>query len=419
MDLYRLDTVMQHYDWGQPGAISAMAGRPVTADAPPEAELWMGTHPRGMSIAATAEGAVPLGELVARSPEEMLGARARSISARSGTEEGLPFLLKILAAERALSVQAHPSRAQAVAGFDREERAGTPRDARDRNYRDRNHKPELLMALTPFAAMCGFRPLDELAEEMRAVTASIVAAGARGVAAALETFWTRPTWELWRDIQPAILNPAASERETLAAGVAAYADVRTTTPDAPASHRDRYAWVGELMRQFPGDPGLLAPLVLNVLTLRPGEAVFLPEQTLHAYLHGVGVEIMANSDNVLRSGCTSKHVDAAELVDVVRFEALAPMRFAPGERYAPPAEEFELRLVARATTVRKSDGPAIVLALGGEVGVSTAATTVRLRPTESAFIPHATDAFAVAPSSNGARLAIAAIPGALDGDAGR
>ena len=325
--IHRLENPVQHYAWGSRTAIPELLGLPSPAGEP-WAELWMGAHAVGTSRIRAREGSEPLAAYIARDPEAVLGGAVAQHFAGA-----LPFLFKVLAAAAPLSIQAHPSLAQARDGFARESRAGIALDAPERCYRDANHKPELICALTPFHALNRFREPREIADRFAAlgepaIAAAVAALQARadrdGVAAFFAALWT-------------LAEPA---RRALVARAVAWA--RGRADDSAAR------WVGALAAAYPGDIGVVAPLLLNVVELAPGEAMFLPAGELHSYLEGTGIEIMANSDNVLRGGLTAKHVDVAELLRTLSFrtgaiERLRPRPGAVGEGvYDTPAEEFAL-----------------------------------------------------------------------------
>ena len=328
--IVRLENPVQHYAWGSHTAIPELLGRPSPAPEP-WAELWMGAHPMATSRVVGAGESLPLDAYVARDPEAVLGA---ATAARF--ERKLPFLFKVLAAAEPLSIQAHPSLAQAREGFERENRAGIPLDAPQRCYRDALHKPELICALTPFHALNRFREPREIVErfaalDVTALAEPLAALRARldreGLAAFFRVLWT--------------LEEAA--RSAAIAGAVEWA--RSRGSGDPAA-----GWIDVLARRHPGDIGVLAPLLLNVVELAPGEAVFLPAGELHSYLEGVGIEIMANSDNLLRGGLTPKHVDVPELLRTLVFRAgpverLRPQLVAGEGRYATPAEEFALAVL--------------------------------------------------------------------------
>jgi mannose-6-phosphate isomerase len=281
--ILRLVGRIRTYDWGSPTAIYDLLGDAATGQ--PAAELWFGTHPSGPSTVATRHGPRPAVEVVG----------------------ALPFLLKVLAADKALSLQVHPDMAQARAGFAGEERSGVPRDAAQRRYRDPNHKPELIVALTPFRALAGIRdPRRTLAvvhglghPPLEAAFAPLGRNPATGAAAVLRTLLTMPADQA---------HAVTSGLITAAAGIGPRADPAVAAA-ADLVHR--------LAAAHPGDVGIAAALLLNDVALRPGEALFQPARLLHAYVHGVGIEIMATSDNVLRGGLTPKHIDVDELLRVL------------------------------------------------------------------------------------------------------
>jgi mannose-6-phosphate isomerase len=341
MDLLPLTNPIQHYAWGSPTAIPELLGRH-DLEGRPCAELWMGAHPKAPSAVdsdsrSAASGGVgkrDLLSLIEEDPTRVLGA---DVAARFGGR--LPFLFKVLAAERALSIQAHPRKDQAEEGFAREDAAGIPRDAANRNYRDDNHKPELICALSEFWALRGFRPIPEIVEEFRGI------AGLRDAAADLGR---DPTADgLSRFFRTLMSLPDAERAETVRAAVD-LAQRKAAETGAPP----RYGWTTTLFEQYGEDIGVLASLYLNCIRLEPGQGLFLPAQTLHAYLSGTGVEIMANSDNVLRGGLTSKHIDVQELLSSLEFSDDAPVVLQPEpteasclRRFDTPAAEFELSRV--------------------------------------------------------------------------
>lgn len=329
------------YAWGSRTAIAEFTGRPAPT-AHPEAELWLGAHPGDPAWLETAGGETSLLDAVSSDPQGQLG---ESVRARFG--DALPFLVKVLAADEPLSLQAHPSPAQAVEGCRREDQLGVPVNSPTRNYRDRSHKPELLVSLGEFHALAGFRPVARTVELMRALAVSdldpFVAllsgqADAEGLRALFTTWITAPQSDL--DVLiPAVLDGAVHY-------------IRSGSLEFGAETRTLL----ELGERYPGDAGVLAALLLNRVTLKRGEGIYLRAGNLHSYLHGVGVEVMANSDNVLRGGLTPKHVDVPELLRVLDFtpadeSTLRPDTFRDGIEtvYQTPAPEF-------ATSVLKLEG---------------------------------------------------------------
>jgi mannose-6-phosphate isomerase len=315
------------YAWGSRTAIAGLLGRPVPAPHP-EAELWMGAHPGDPSKI----GDRSLIELIDADPAGQLGP---AVARRWGNR--LPYLLKVLAAEEPLSLQAHPSLEQAQTGFAREERLEIPRDAPNRNYPDPTPKPELICALTEFHALAGFRDPQRTVKLLRAVETPALAPYVELLAEQPNSAGLRALFTTWITLpQPALDR---LEPELLDACVAHVRDHGEFELECRT--------ILQLGEGYPGDAGVLAALLLNRLALAPGEAIFLPAGNLHAYLHGVGVEILANSDNILRGGLTPKHVDVPELLRVLDFTC-GDMPVLRGEQqgrrwvYRTTAPEFEL-----------------------------------------------------------------------------
>ncbi|MFB7472761.1 mannose-6-phosphate isomerase, class I [Kitasatospora sp. NPDC056184] len=375
----KLVNTVRPYAWGSVTALPELLGQEPTGE--PQAELWMGAHPGDPSRADRGDGQRRLDELIAADPEGELGAAS---VARFGP--ALPFLLKVLAPGIPISIQAHPSLDQARAGFAAENALGIPSDAPHRNYRDANHKPELICALGDFDGLCGFR---------RPAGAAALLAGL-GVPA----------------LEPVIaLLGAGEESEALSRALAAV--LTLSGPEAAEAVRDTaealdkaaaedpagpYAPYTRIARDFPGDVGLIAGLLLNHVRLRDGEALYLGAGVPHAYLHGVCVELQANSDNVLRAGLTPKHIDVPELLRVVEFASCSPEPLrpvavdgTPGEELYPvPIDEFRLSrfvLDGRERTV-DGDAPQILLCTAGAVRLTAAdGAVLELARGESAFLP--------------------------------
>ena len=370
-----LTGTIRPYAWGSTTFIPQLLGEEPTGQ--PHAELWLGAHP---SASAVVDGR-PLDQLIAEDPVAVVGQPAVDAFG-----EGLPFLLKVLSAAKPLSLQAHPSRAQAEAGHAREEAAGVPADAPHRLYKDRWPKPELLCALVESEALCGFRRPGETF----ALFQRLGAAEALELVAPLAEE-SLPEPDRLAAVFARLLRLDEAERVAVRAVSAAAARVGAEA-DEDLQLFARTA--RELGEHFQDDPGILAALLLNRVTLRPFEAVYLPAGNLHAYLNGGGVEIMANSDNVMRGGLTPKHVDVRELLDILDFTPgfpglVEPVEEAPGRwRYPTPAPEFALwRLEPRETTV-ELPAPAsgrVLLVTDGAVTV-TAAEELRLQRGQAALL---------------------------------
>lgn len=357
----RLTCSLKNYAWGSRTALAELAGRP-SPSAQPEAELWVGAHPEGPSSLSREGAARSLAEVIAADPERELGARL----ARCGVT-ALPFLLKLLAAGRPLSLQAHPDRATAALGFAREEASGLPISDPRRSYKDALDKPELVVALGPFRALAGLRePAAVLAELGRLAP---------------------PRAEPWLDPMVAALVEGHLARALELAFSLAAAH--------PAEHQrfaSAHPRLAELASLCPGDPGVLAAWLLEPHTLARGEALFLGPRVLHAYLGGLAVEVMRASDNVLRGGLTDKHVDLVELARVLDVRPggaarVAARRLAEGHaRYAPPTDAFALERLEPGDRALELEGPALVVCVRERVGLRAGQRALELGPTEAAFV---------------------------------
>lgn len=374
------------YAWGSRTAIARIQGRPVPSPGP-EAELWMGAHPLAPARLVRDGASITLADLVARHGDRELGP---AVTARFGAR--LPFLLKVLAADRPLSLQAHPTNAQARAGFDDEERRGVPRDAPHRNYKDAAHKPELILALTPFDALCGFRRVSQ-------TLALFDTLAVPGLAPVLAPLHAAPNGSGLAATLPALLSMAPDVAGPLVEATVA----------ACAMHAGPFAreceWAVRISRLYPRDPGVLVALLLNLVHLEPGESIYLEAGHLHAYLEGVGIEIMASSDNVLRGGLTTKHVDVAELLNVLTFSdgpvpVLRPRAIDGVEDvFDTPAAEFRLSRIHLSghPVDRRVHGPEILFCLEGSVRLEPddGTTGVELGRGTAAFVPASTGRYAL------------------------
>ena len=366
-----LENPVRPYAWGSRTVIAELRGEP-TPSPHPEAEMWLGAHPGDPSHLVGRDGRrTSLLDAVRSDPEGLLGAD-RSVK-WSGN---LPYLLKVLAADEPLSLQAHPSAAQAAEGFARENAAGIPVDAPTRNYRDASHKPELICALTEFHALVGFREIPQTLALLRALDVAELAPHVALLAAEPDAAGLRALFTTWITLPQSVLDRAVPALQT--------ACVRLAQQGREFAREARMAL--ELSERYPGDAGVLAALLLNLVVLAPGEALYLPAGNLHAYLSGAGVELMANSDNVLRGGLTSKHVDVAELLRVLDFTPHTPpvlhgVDDGGWERYDTDAAEFLLRRLEGAPEGRPvavpAGGPRILLCTRGSALVRAAADPSR------------------------------------------
>ena len=373
-----LDPLVQPYAWGSRIAIAALQGRQAPS-AQPEAELWMGAHPSAPSGVERGGVRTTLDAVIAADPAGELGAaRATRFGGR------LPFLLKVLAAEKALSIQVHPSREQAEAGFREETERGLPPGDKARNYVDDWPKPEMLCAMTPFEVLAGMRTAADAAEllrelgvcELAPVAADLAAAAVpEALTAALGRVLSWPAAD-----QAALIASVAAACERLAATDSGYAPACRAIVKVAADH--------------PGDLGIVAALLLRHVVLRPGEAVFLAAGGLHSYLHGTGVELLANSDNVVRAGLTGKHIDVPEVLKLTDPEVAVPViepRSLGGGVFAydSPAPEFRLYRagLSAAAVALPGDGPRLVLCAEGSLTLRSAAGgELTARRGESCFL---------------------------------
>jgi mannose-6-phosphate isomerase len=361
-----LKNTVQEYAWGSRHFISQLLGQP-SPTSKPQAELWMGTHARGPSMVYADGEWSALTDVIKKAPSEVLGEFAADRFSNQ-----LPFLFKVLAASKPLSIQAHPNPAQALEGFERENSRGTALNAPHRNYRDSFHKPEVLCALTPFWALKGFRKPSEILSLFESIG------------------FSEPETAILRNDDPDALQGfftslLAMTGERLERFISTF----IAASERHASLNPVYEWALRLHREFPFDVGVLAPVFLNLMHLQPAEAVFIAAGELHSYLEGAGIELMANSDNVLRGGLTEKHVDKVELIRILDFR--------PGERriirpelrsftewiYPTEAEEFFLSRILLERGASYESPPRrsveILICVQGDVEVTDLGTGDALR----------------------------------------
>jgi mannose-6-phosphate isomerase len=326
-----LKNTIQEYAWGSTLAIPDLLGRPNTENRP-QAELWMGAHPKAPSLAYQNGNWVSLQQMISQDPEGILGNRVAQKYANR-----LPFLFKVLAAAKPLSIQAHPNKHQAQIGFQRENKQKIPLDAAERNYRDDNHKPECICALTPFWALSRFRRIPNILADLHQLNLKLIEdmlgeLNRFPTAQGLQRFYTS-LMSLRQDQKKQVVDEALKK-------------ARNAAVDRP-----EFTWMLKLANHYPEDIGVLSPFFLNLVCLEPGQALYLDAGELHAYLEGLGIELMANSDNVLRGGLTPKHVDVPELLRVLNFEGcdialLKPEASVANElTYPSAAAEFVLSVI--------------------------------------------------------------------------
>jgi mannose-6-phosphate isomerase len=415
--LLLLDNPIQNYAWGSRTSLAELLGHPASSQ--PEAELWIGAHPKAPSRLSDGRS---LHDAIAADPAGMLGATRKRFG------EQLPFLLKVLAVDAPLSLQAHPNLEQAERGFAREELAGVPLDAAARTYKDRNHKPELLCALTPFEALCGFRPPNESASLFAEL--GVTGFDSEKLDVATPAIATLDLVAELRSPAPNALAQVFSRLMTLpeAARGALTAEVLSRCERAQhegglsPAFRASVGCALALGARYPGDIGVVASLLLNHVRLEPLQAIYLEAGRLHAYVSGMGVEIMASSDNVLRGGLTPKHVDVPELIGVLRFDSppLLPTPTTPsagGEIcYETPAPEFRLSRIELLDQRFHGElrGPEILLCVEGQATVEVAqrspAAPRLLRRGQACFLPASSTSYELGGSGRVFRATVGAAP---------
>lgn len=385
--IHILKNPVQKYAWGSHSAIAELLGTRPDPDTP-QAELWMGAHSKAPSLVKVNNAWVSLEEIIAAHSDQMLG---KTVADKF--QNTLPYLFKVLAAARPLSLQAHPSLSQAREGYRRENESGLPLDAPNRNYKDGNHKPECICAMTPFWALNGFRKITEILALAERV-------GIRGLDRSLLPLRTHPNSHGLQSFFYSLMTLSPElKKET--------ADEAASKAELLAAEEPVFRWVLELAKEYPGDIGILSPLFLNLIQLQPGQAMFLPSGELHAYLEGVGIELMANSDNVLRGGLTPKHIDVQELLKVLNFEERQVQILEPNISenreyfYSGDAEEFVLSSISvNPTRVYKSSvnrSVEIMLCTSGAADITDSGNheSISLNKGTSIIIPAAVQKYVV------------------------
>ncbi|HEJ0421326.1 TPA: mannose-6-phosphate isomerase [Citrobacter koseri] len=369
--MQKLINSVQNYAWGSKTALTELYGI-ANPSQQPMAELWMGAHPKSSSRIEGADGkAVSLRDVIEHDKATLLG---ESVAKRFGE---LPFLFKVLCAAQPLSIQVHPNKHNSEMGFAKENTAGIPMDAAERNYKDPNHKPELVFALTPFLAMNAFREFSEIVSLLQPVS---------GAHTAIAHFLQEPNAERLSQLFASLLNMQGDEKSRALAVLKAALNSQQGEP---------WQTIRVISEFYPDDSGLFSPLLLNVVKLNPGEAMFLFAETPHAYLQGVALEVMANSDNVLRAGLTPKYIDIPELVANVKFVAkpadqllTTPVKHGAELDFPIPVEDFAFSLhdLSAQETAISQQSAAILFCVEGEAVLSKGEQRLVLKPGESAFI---------------------------------
>ncbi|ELY5828194.1 mannose-6-phosphate isomerase [Cronobacter turicensis] len=369
--MQKLINSVQNYAWGSKTALTELYGV-ANPEGLPMAELWMGAHPKSSSKIQDAQGQTrPLREVIDADKTALLGA---PVAERFGE---LPFLFKVLCANQPLSIQVHPNKQASEEGFARENAAGIPLDAAERNYKDPNHKPELVFALTPFLAMNAFREFSEIVSLLQPVA---------GAHTAIAHFLAEPNADRLRELFAGLLNMQGEEKSR------ALAVLKATVASQQGEPWDTIRFIAQF---YPDDSGLFSPLLLNVVKLNPGEAMFLFAETPHAYLQGVALEVMANSDNVLRAGLTPKYIDIPELVANVKFVAkpaaqllTQPEKDGAALEFPIPVEDFAFSLHDLQSQPQRlaQESAAILFCVEGEAVLSKGDERLTLKPGESAFV---------------------------------
>lgn len=371
--IYRLSNSVQEYAWGDHHSISELLGIP-NLESKPQAELWLGAHPKAPSLVLKGNEKIALDKFISRSPLSTLGEYTKN---KFGE---LPFLFKVLAAAKPLSIQAHPNLVQAKIGFDFENKQQVGLDAFNRNYKDDNHKPEIICALTPFYAMNGFRPIDQIIFNFELIS---------------DEFFKKQVIML-RENKPAEGLKNIFEAMVRCDEITKKRIITSACQVAEINHEVAFEWVMKLNKQYPGDVGVLCPLFLNVVMLQPGEAMFLEAGRLHSYLQGVGVELMANSDNVLRGGLTPKFVDVNELLKILKFEVsnlniLKPKGFLSEKFFPDFVDEFSLSTIDMSGSteyeMEQNKKPSILLCIEGSGKFFDGEEFTKFEKGQSFFVP--------------------------------
>lgn len=378
--MFLLTNPWVRYAWGSVDLLPALLHR--RPDGRPVAEIWMGAHPALPSTIEVGGEEVGLDEYIEQAPERALGA---DVVAQSGPQ--LPFMMKLLAAGQPLSLQVHPDRAQAAEGFRRENEQGIALSDPRRNYRDDQHKPEVLYALTPFEMICGLRETAQVREAL----VGLEVAELIPVVAALDA---DDSTQALRSALTLLLTADVPRQRAITRAVVASAAARSET-------RAEYGLVRDLAERFPHDIAIVAALFLNHLVVQPGESIYIAAGVLHSYIRGLGIEVEASSDNVLRAGLTTKHIDVPELLRLVNYSPGEPERLRPTVRdgatvFSPPVQDFALWTYSPATPAEEetlvtlegpTSGARLIACCAGHCTLVRPGERLVLARGEAAFVP--------------------------------
>jgi len=371
---------MKDYDWGTKTVLFELFNIANISNRP-QAEIWMGVHPSGISTAIDTQGKqIKLDQLIAKNPTQILGEHTNN------KYHTLPYLFKVLSAKQPLSIQVHPELSKAQKGYEKENKLAISLDSPNRNYKDPNHKPELVYALTPYWAMNGFRPITEI----------------------ISLFASLDIQAIKNEVNTLISNQTDCGLKAFFAGLLTLDEAKKKCSllefkaKITPLNQMPFDIIQEIAKKFPDDIGLFSPLILNVIQLQPGEAMFLKAQTPHAYLKGTGLEIMASSDNVLRAGLTSKHIDIDELLDNTTFHSIAlkqlltkPVKHDNKIDFPVPINDFAFEIIYSDGSLQaeNTQSAEIIFCIEGEVTLSTTTDSFTIKAGESVFIAYCAGSF--------------------------
>ncbi len=372
--IYKMENPIKDYPWGSHTAINEFYNISNINDQP-QAEMWMGCHPNGSSQLIDAENnKINIDDFIKQAPETVLGDAFNKFGE-------LPFLFKVLAADKPLSIQVHPSKIRAEEGYAAENLAGIPVSSPNRNFKDPNHKPELVFAVTPFNALNGFRPFNDIVELFNGLVLAPLQNEIAG-------FKKLPSGDTLRVLFEALLILEGEAKKAAIAELLTYAANQTSLV---------FETIKQLAAVYPDDMGIFSPLLLNVVKLNPGEAMFLYAETPHAYLQGLALEVMANSDNVLRAGLTPKYIDIDALISNIRFDVTEPENIlmqpevsGNQAKYPIPVQDFSFSILTNESSLNENihmTSASVLFCEYGQFEVACAQNAVTVEKGESVFVP--------------------------------